>query len=131
MTGAGGVWPALSRLVIALCTSHFFRRRKTRSLSPPNENEKAPLLWVLTVTEARCSQLPQPERCKGVPFLVPSLGVGSSCFLWPNLRNFHAAPPLLLPQGLQLFSSPLHCCSPGAVLTAARSCAKPGHGGSP
>lgn len=49
------------------------RRKKIQSLSLPNENEKAPLLWVLTVTEAWIPTLPQPEKgpCSPTSPLLP------------------------------------------------------------
>lgn len=65
--GCGQLLPSL---VTAFCSLTSSRRKKIQSLSPPNENEKAPLLWALTVTEA-----------------------------WiPSVRNVHAAPPLSSPR---------------------------------
>lgn len=56
--GTGRVWPATAQAGNRLLPPPPIssRRKKIRSLSPPNENEKVPLLWVLTVTEAWCSR---------------------------------------------------------------------------
>lgn len=127
--GTGEVWPATAQADHCLLPLISSRRKKIRSPSPPNGNEKVPLPWVLTVTEAWCSRPPQPERCKDIPFLAPSLGGGSSCFLWPSLRNFPAAPPFFLSGPPALFI-PLHCCSIGRFSQQPEA-AKPDPGGSP
>lgn len=53
--GTGEVWPATAQAGHCLLPLISSRKKKIQSPSPPNGNEKVPLPWVLTVTEAWCS----------------------------------------------------------------------------
>lgn len=101
------------------------RRRKTRNRSLPSGNEKGPLQWALTVTEALHSPS-QPQLdcflllgdskvnrgwgdCRGNTLAAsPSSPGGRRSFLlWLSLRSCHAARSPFPPGA----SSPSHCCS--------------------